>query len=82
MERAKVTFDIILVEYGDMKGYDNSIAFDSYVDGVVFLLSEGQTRISVIVRSLSRLKGGQCNLLGTIFNQRTFPIPRIIYDWV
>jgi Mrp family chromosome partitioning ATPase len=48
-------------------------------DGVVLVVTAGQTRREVALHARDELKGGEAPLLGTILAGRRFPIPEAIY---
>jgi len=56
--------------------------FASSFDGVAVVVNERKTRRQVVKRATELLAEKKANLLGIILNQRTFPIPKAIYDLV
>ncbi len=80
LDEAKRKFDIILVDCADLKHYKDSITTAAAVDGVILLVSENRTRRHAIEEIVMPLKEYRSNLVGTILNNRTFVIPKFIYN--
>lgn len=79
---AKEKYDIILVDYANLRNVKDTCILSSYVDGIVLVVSEGKTRRHALKSLITPLEQKNANLVGVIFNNRTFAIPRIIYKRV
>ena len=51
-------------------------------DGVVVVLKAGNTRRAALLTALQELKIAEVKVLGTVLNQREYPIPQSIYRWL
>ncbi|NUN23363.1 MAG: lipopolysaccharide biosynthesis protein [Candidatus Jettenia caeni] len=74
----KEQYDIVLVDYANLKNVKDVYVLSSYLDGVA--LSEGKTRRHVIKALLSPLEQKKANFLGVILNNRSFAIPKLLYE--
>lgn len=76
-ESASLPFDYVLfaasVADSEMPG------FCGLCDGAVLVLTANRTRREVAIRAKEKLLQGNTELLGTVLDGRTFPIPESIY---
>ncbi|GAB60823.1 MAG: lipopolysaccharide biosynthesis protein [Candidatus Jettenia sp.] len=79
---AKEKYDIVLVDYANLRNVKDTCLLSSYVDGVILVVNEGKTRRHVIKSLIAPLEQKNANLVGVIFNNRTFAIPGMIYKRV
>ncbi|HOW43236.1 MAG TPA: cellulose synthase operon protein YhjQ/BcsQ [Candidatus Omnitrophota bacterium] len=75
------SYDLVLISAPDLTHRD-SILLCSQVDGVLLVVDEGKTRKQVVRNALFPLAEKKANIMGIILNNRTFFIPRAIYNWV
>ena len=61
-------------------GYKDSIVLSGYTDATIMVVKEGRTRRQVLKASLQPLRDRNVNILGGILNNRTFPIPKFVYE--
>ncbi len=80
MKEATKKYDIILIDSANLTGYQDVVVTAPYADGVVLVVDEGKTRKQVAKAALISLESKQVNMLGTILNNRTYSIPKVIYD--
>ncbi len=82
MQQAGQEFDFVLVDGANLKEFRDSAILSTHVDGVALVVRESFARRQVIQTALSNLAQAKPKVLGTILTNRTFAIPKIIYDWV
>lgn len=74
--------EITLIDCPDLRTVKDPIVLSSCVDAVVLIVNEGRTRRQVVKNAVASLQQRQVNILGVILNNRTYPIPGIIYKRV
>jgi len=74
-------YDLVLISAPDLTHRD-SIVLAADADGVVLVVNEGRTRKQAVNFSILSLKEKKANILGVILNNRSFVIPKAIYDRV
>lgn len=79
IKKAKEKYEIILVNYANLKNIKEACILSSYLDGIALIVNEGKTRRHVVKALLSPLERKKANLIGVILNNRTFVIPEMIY---
>ncbi len=82
LAKAKEKYDIILVDCADMKSYKDAGLLSASLDGVVLMVSEGTTRRQPLKAAVQSFQWASSKLVGVILNNRTYAIPKIIYDRV
>ncbi len=80
MKTFKEKYDIIFVSCSNLKDFPDAAIISSIMDGIILVISEGETKRPVIMSALAPLGQKKANILGAILNNRTFPIPKWIYD--
>ena len=81
LKEASEKYDLVIIDAPDLM-HRESLLLGPHVDGVVILVNEGKTRKHVAQVMLEPLKDKKARILGVILNNRTFAIPRAIYDRV
>ena len=76
---AREKSELLFIEYANLRAIKNVRILSSIADGIVLVVSEGKTRRPVIKAAITPLKQSKANIIGTILNNRTFVIPKIIY---
>jgi len=79
---AKNVFEVVLIDCADLRNYRDAVSLGNYVDGIIVVVSEGKTRRQAVAAAVSALKENNFNIVGTVFNNRTFVLPKFIYDRV
>ncbi len=74
-------YTAVIVNCADLRQWTDAGVLISQVDGVVLVVKEGGVRQQVARKIVAALRQ-RSNLLGVIFNNRTFAIPGMIYHWV
>ncbi len=80
LKEVKEYFDVVLIDCADLKSSRDALAISSGVDGIIFLVAEGRTRIQVADHAFAPLKDMQENVLGAVMTKRRFVIPKFIYE--
>ena len=74
-----VHFDHVIVNTPPINLYAESLALSQVVDGVLLVLEANVTRREIVRNVKARLDDLNVPLLGIVLNNRTFPIPEILY---
>ena len=82
IEIAKEKHDIVIIDYASLRNLRDARVLCSHVDGIVVVVNEGKTRRHAIKTIIETLDHTKVNLAGVIMNNRTFPIPKFIYERV
>ncbi|PKL39698.1 MAG: hypothetical protein CVV44_05605 [Spirochaetae bacterium HGW-Spirochaetae-1] len=75
----KADYDAIVIDATSVKNMKEAARIAECGDGTVIIIDEGKLKIQMIKNSLPRLRSAGVKILGGILNERTFPIPEIIY---
>jgi protein-tyrosine kinase len=75
-------FDYVLLDVAPVNSCNDCIVLGKSSDGVVLVLKANSTRRETAQRALKELKAAHIPILGAVLNQRTFPIPNTIYNWL
>ncbi len=81
LAQAGEKYDLVLIAAPDLKHRD-SILLAAQTDGVILVVNEGKTRKQVVLNCLEPVIAKKANILGVILNNRTYSIPKAIYDRV
>ena len=76
---AREKSELLFIDYANLRAIKNVRILSSIADGIALVVSEGKTRRPVIKAAITPLKQSKANIIGTILNDRTFVIPKIIY---
>jgi capsular exopolysaccharide synthesis family protein len=80
LKSVKDKYDAVLIDCASLKDFKDAAVIATSIDGTVLVVNEGKTRRQVVKYAISSLEQKKANLVGTILNNRTFFIPRAIYD--
>ena len=80
MKEARQRYDIILIDSANLKDFQDAAITAPHTDGVILVVDEGRTRKQAAQAALKPLENKQANMLGTILNNRTYAIPKAIYE--
>jgi Mrp family chromosome partitioning ATPase len=72
-------FDYVLVDAPPVTHYHEAVIFGQMSDGVVLVVEANATRREIARQTKERLEAADVRLLGTVLNNRTYPIPQEIY---
>lgn len=79
---AKEKFEIVLVDCAQLRDFKDSVVLSPLVDATAIVVNEGATRRQVVQHALIPLTQAKTNVIGAILNNRSFVIPKAIYDRV
>ncbi len=82
LKLAKEHYDLVLVDCASLKDFKDVIVVSNFVDSVVIVVKEGRTRRQVVKAAIAPLEQKKTNLIGVILNNRSFVIPKMIYEKV
>ncbi len=75
----RAEFDFVIVDAPPMTPCSDAIALGKLADGVVLVLEAELTRREAAVAAAENLRSAQIEILGSVLNKRTFPIPEKLY---
>jgi Mrp family chromosome partitioning ATPase len=73
-------FDFVLLDAAPVVAFSSGLAVASLADGAVLVLKAGQTPRRAVGLALKELETARAKVLGTVLNQRDYPIPEAIYQ--
>lgn len=82
LEELRESYDIILIDAAPLKDYKDSYVVAGKAGGMVVVIGEGKTRRQVVRSAIGPLMESSDKLLGVVLNDRTYPIPKVIYNMV
>lgn len=80
IKAAKEKYELIFLDYANLRSFKDACVLCQYLDGIIFVVNEGKTRHHVVKALISPLKHKKANFIGVILNNRTYSIPKMIYD--
>jgi len=80
IENLKKDYDLILVDVTSINNMKDVAYVSECTDATVFVINEGLERRQMVKNALMPLQHKDINIIGGILNNRTFPIPGIIYN--
>jgi len=75
-------YDVILVNCPNLKDYKDAAVISPYLDGVIIVINESRTRRQVVKSAIATLQRKKANIFGAVLNNRSFVIPKMIYERV
>ena len=72
-------FDFVLVSAPAISRETDATFIGQLADGVVLIIDANQTRRETVRHAKEQLERAQVKLLGAVLDQRTFPIPELLY---
>jgi len=79
IKKAEEQYEIVFVGCASLKNFTDAVIVSSITDGTVLVINEGKVRRQVIKNAIAPLEQRKANIIGAILNNRTYPIPGIIY---
>lgn len=73
-------FPFVLMDSPPVNLYSDAISLGQSADGVVLVVSANSTRKEAARKAKESLEIAGARLLGAVMNNRTYPIPQVIYD--
>jgi protein-tyrosine kinase len=80
VEQLRAEFDHVLIHTGPATQDASSLLLGQLADGVVLVVRAHRTRRAKALEARQRLQSVAARLLGTVLDQRTFPIPEPLYS--
>jgi Mrp family chromosome partitioning ATPase len=80
MAELRSEFDFVLLDTAAMESCGDALSIAANADGVVLVLKAHATRKQNARKAIRDFQGAHSKVLGAVLNQRTYPIPEIIYD--
>jgi hypothetical protein len=75
-----VFFDFVLFDARLMRADPDVLALARSIDGVALVVAENATRREPAKALVATLQESGARLLGAVLSNRTYPIPRVVYD--
>ena len=79
IKELKEEFDFVLIDAPPVNVGTDAIMLGQMTDGVILVLEANSTRRETARTAKETLEGANVKLLGAILNNRTFPIPDVLY---
>lgn len=80
IKAAKEKYELVFIDYANLRSFKDACVLCPYLDGIALVVNEGKTSRHVLQRLLTPLKQKKANLVGVIMNNRTYAIPKVIYE--
>lgn len=72
-------FDYLLINGAPVSSYADAVVLGKITDGVILVVEAHATRRETARQAQQSLAAAKVRLLGAVLNQRTFPIPDVVY---
>ncbi len=82
LKLAKENYEAVFIDCAELNGFKDSLILSSGLDGIALVVTEGKTRRQVVNAAIVPLKQKNANIIGVILRNRTYVIPKAIYDRV
>ena len=82
LKAAENKYEIILLDSVNLRDYKDAVMLAVYTGGVILVINEGKTRRQAAKGAIASLEQRKAVLLGVVLNNRTFVIPKAIYERV
>lgn len=79
INHVKSGYDVILIDATSVNNTKEASFTSECSDGIVIVIDEGRIQREMLRNSLPRLRRNDVKILGSILNNRSFPIPEIVY---
>ncbi len=73
-------FDFLLIEGPPLKNFGSSLVLAHLVDGMVLMVEANSTKRELVQQVRTELENSNVRILGTVLNNRKFPIPEALYS--
>ena len=80
LKTVKDAYDLVFINVPPLMPFKDGEIASAQVDGVVIVVTEGKTRRPVALAAVQPLRDRKANLIGTVLNDRTFSIPKFLYN--
>ncbi len=82
LRQVKNDFDLVILVSTEFIDVKDAVLLAAQVDAVALVVNEGRTRRQAVHAAVAPLKEKKVNVIGAILNERTYAIPKLIYDRV
>lgn len=82
MTELKEEYDYLLVDIPPLNVYPDGTVLGRMSNGLVLVIKANSSRREVAQRVVEEVKSSNIRLLGTILNERRFPIPEALYRYL
>ncbi len=82
MLELRAEFDYVLLDVAAMSAGNHAAVLGSWCDGVALVVKANSTNRKIARQAVKEIQAANALVLGAILNQRTFPIPESIYNWL
>jgi len=80
LKYAKERFEIILIDCSELNEFKDNLVLSAEADAVAMVVTEGKTRRQVVNAAITPLKHKKANMIGVVLRNRSYVIPKVIYD--
>ena len=80
LKTAKDRYEIVLVDSPSLREYTDAVILSTCVDACCLVVTEGKTRKQVVQSAIAPLQHNKAVIIGAILNNRSFVLPKILYD--
>ena len=81
-EHLRQQVDLVIIDSPPVLSSAVSLALAPTVDGVVLVVAAEQTRMAVARAARDALVSAQAKVLGIVLSNRSYPVPKALYDWL
>jgi Mrp family chromosome partitioning ATPase len=82
IKQVAAKYDAVLIDCANLMESKDVLSLIAHTDGVVLLVNETKTRKQVAKSAIAPLEQKKARIVGAILGNRTFAIPRVIYERV
>jgi len=79
INKLQKAYDVILIDATSINNMRDISSISECSDGTVFIIDEGKLQRQMMKNSLPVLRKKDIKIIGSILNNRTFPIPELVY---
>ncbi|MCA9407883.1 MAG: polysaccharide biosynthesis tyrosine autokinase [Candidatus Omnitrophica bacterium] len=80
IKKTKENYGVVLIDCAHLRKFKDAVLISPATDGTILIVEEGKSRYEVVKTAIAPLEKKKANLVGVILNNRTYVIPKFIYD--
>ncbi len=80
LKLAKDLYEVILIDTSNLRENMDAVLLSVNADANCLVVNEGVTRKQVVQAALAPMQQKKANIIGVVLNNRTFVLPKVIYD--
>ncbi len=80
IKNAEKKFDYVFIYFPDLKRLKEARALASFSNGIILMAAESRTRKEVFKALIEPLQQKGTEIIGAVYSNRTYPIPKVIYE--